>query len=174
VEHAQILDLQDLPRFAALGIVASMQPVHCTSDLDWVEARLGSDRGAGGYAWRSLLDSGARICFGTDFPVEDVDPLAGLYAARTRQHQDGTPPGGWHPEQRLDGRTALRLYTAGGAYAAFAEDKLGEVAPGRLADLTVLTGDPTVVAPAELLKLRPLLTVVAGRIRFDGRELTGP
>jgi predicted amidohydrolase YtcJ len=174
VEHAQILNLRDLARFAALGIIASMQPVHCTSDMDWVEARLGPDRSAGGYVWRSLLESGAHLCFGTDFPVEDVDPLAGLYAARTRQHPDGTPPGGWHPEQCLDGRTALRLYTAGGAYAAFQEDQLGEVAPGRLADLTVLTEDPTAVVPAELLKLRPLLTVVAGRIRFDGRELVGP
>ncbi len=174
VEHAQILNPGDLPRFAALGVIASMQPVHCTSDLDWVEARLGPERSAGGYAWHGLLASGARICFGTDFPVEDVDPLAGLYAARTRQHQDGTPPGGWHPEQCLDGRTALRLYTAGGAYAAFAEDRLGEVAPGRLADLTVLTGDPAAVAPEELLKLRPLLTVVAGRIRFDGRDRDAP
>ena len=169
VEHAQILHPDDLPRFAALGVIASMQPVHCTSDMDWAADRLGEARLAGAYAWRSLLEDGARLCFGTDFPVERVEPLEGLYAARTRRHRDGTPAGGWRAGECLDGRTALRLYTAGGAYAAFAEEELGAVTPGRLADLTVLDGDPVACPPEELLRLRALLTVVAGEIRHDGR-----
>ncbi len=169
VEHAQILDPSDLPRFAALGVVASMQPTHCTSDMDWVERRLGPDRCAGAYAWRSLLDDGARLCFGTDFPVERVDPLAGLYAARTRQHPDGTPPGGWRPQERLSGREALRLYTAGGAWAAFREDELGRLAPGMLADMVVLDVDPVACEPAALLRGRTLLTIVGGEVVHDGR-----
>lgn len=170
VEHAQILDQAELPRFARLGVIASMQPVHCTSDMDWVPARLGQRRSRLAYAWKSLLDAGARICFGTDFPVEAADPLPGLYAARARAHADGTPAGGWLPAERLDGRTALRLYTAGGAYAAFAEERLGRVAPGMLADLTVLSGDPTAVPPSELAALRVVLTVVGGRVRHQARE----
>ena len=169
VEHAQVLAPEDLPRFARLGVVASMQPVHCTSDMDWAAARLGEARARLAYAWRSLLDSGARLCWGTDFPVEAADPLRGLYAARTRRHPDGSPPGGWHAEQTVDARVALALYTAGPAWAAFAEDRLGEVAPGRWADLTVLSGDPLAVEPAGVLELRTLLTVVGGSVRFrDG------
>ncbi len=171
IEHAQVLHPADIPRFAGLGVIASMQPVHCTSDMDWAEERLGPERVRGAYAWRLLLDSGARLCFGTDFPVELVDPLHGLFSARTRTHHDGSPAGGWFPEQCLSGREALRLYTAGPAYASFREDELGAVQPGRLADLTVLSGDPVACEPAALLDLRVLLTVVGGKIRYDGRGL---
>lgn len=167
IEHAQILDAADLPRFASLGVIAAMQPIHCTSDMDWAVHRLGPGRLAGAYAWRSLLDSGAMLCFGTDFPVEPAAPLPGLFAARTRTHADGTPAGGWLPQERLDGRTALRLYTMGGAYAAFLEDHAGVLAVGRLADITVLSGDPTAVAPAELLELQALYTIVNGTIRWQ-------
>ncbi len=170
MEHAQILDPADIPRFAELGVIAAMQPTHCTSDMDWVPARLGPRRPAGAYAWKSLLDSGARLCFGTDFPIERVDPLLGLYAARTRMHPDGTPPGGWYPEQRLDGRTAVELYTAGSAYAAFQEDELGRVEPGYRADFTILDGDPATCGDRELLGLKVLYTVVDGRVVFDGRN----
>lgn len=164
IEHAQILDPADIPRFAALGVVAAMQPVHCTSDMDWAGERLGEARLAGAYAWRSLVESGAHVCAGTDFPVERVSALAGLYAARTRQHADGTPLGGWQPQERLDGLTALRTYTQEGAYAAFMEDELGMVRAGFRADLTVLGGDPVACAPAELLDMPVLMTIVQGRV----------
>jgi predicted amidohydrolase YtcJ len=163
IEHAQILAAGDLLRFAGLGVVAAMQPTHCTSDMDWAGTRLGSDRLAGAYAWRSLLDSGARLSFGTDFPIERVNPLAGLYAARTRTHPDGTPTGGWQPQEILDGQTALELYTSGSAFASFREDELGQVAPGYLADLTVLDGNPVTCAPAELLEMKVRMTIVGGR-----------
>jgi hypothetical protein len=170
IEHAQIVAPTDLPRFAELGVIAAMQPVHCTSDMDWASDRLGADRIAGAYAWRSLLDTGAALCFGTDFPVEKVDPLAGLYAARTRTHADGTPPGGWLPEQCLDGRTALRLYTLGSAYAAFLEEETGILAPGRLADITVLSGDPTVGEARALLEMEARMTIVAGVVRWRSQD----
>ncbi len=166
IEHAQLLDPADLPRFARLGVIASMQPVHCTSDLAWVPARVGEERARGAYAWRALLDSGARLCWGTDAPVEAADPLPGLQAARTRARADGTPAGGWHPEQTVGPREALALYTAGPAWAAFREHDLGALAPGRLADLTVLSGDPVATEAGALPGLRPLLTVVAGRVRW--------
>jgi predicted amidohydrolase YtcJ len=167
IEHAQVLAPADIPRFARLGVIAAMQPVHCTSDMDWVPARLGEERSAGAYAWRSLLDSGAHLCFGTDFPVESADPLPGLYAARTRMHTDGTPAGGWHPEQCLTGREALALYTTGSAYAAFMEKRLGRIAPDCLADLTVLSGDPVAAPPAELRKMKALMTIVGGRVEYE-------
>jgi predicted amidohydrolase YtcJ len=166
IEHAQILAPTDIPRFAELGVIASMQPVHCTSDMDWADERLGPDRLAGAYAWRSLLESGAHLCFGTDFPVEHVDPMAGLYAARTRTHADGTPTGGWFPDQCLAGRQALQLYTVGSAYAAFQERELGRLQPGMLADLTVLSGDPVHGPAEELQSLEVLMTVVGGKIRY--------
>lgn len=164
VEHAQILDPADIPRFAKLGVVAAMQPVHCTSDMDWADERLGAERLKGAYAWKSLLGTGAHLCYGTDFPVEKVEPLEGLYAARTRMHPDGTPIGGWRPEEAVDARTALWLYTAGGAWAAFAEDELGVIAPGYRADLAVLDGDPVGCTAAELLTMKVTATVVAGRL----------
>lgn len=166
VEHAQILDPADLPRFAKLGVIAAMQPVHCTSDMDWVDERLGNDRLAGAYAWQSLLRSGAHLCYGTDFPVEKVEPLEGLYAARTRMHPDGTPIGGWRAEEAVDARTALWLYTAGGAWAGFAEGELGVLAPGYRADLVVLDGDPVGGQAAALLEMKVTATVVGGRLAF--------
>ncbi|MFO7654059.1 MAG: amidohydrolase [Candidatus Krumholzibacteriia bacterium] len=170
IEHAQIIHPDDLPRFAALNVLAAMQPLHCTSDLDWAPDRLGEDRLAGAYAWRSLLDLGTHVSFGTDFPVEVVDPLAGLYAARTRMHQDGTPAGGWRPHERLDGATALELYTAAPAHASFQEDVLGRIVPGQRADLVVLGGDPVDDEPAALLTMPVLMTLVDGAIVHDARE----
>ena len=169
VEHAQILAPEDIPRFGQLGVIAAMQPVHCTSDMDWADERLGEDRLAGCYAWRSLLDSGAHLCYGTDFPVEKVDALAGLYSAITRTHPDGTPIGGWQPQEAVDSATALELYTAGGAYAGFQEDRLGRIEEAKLADLTVLEGNPVTCKPAELLKMKVKMTVVGGRVVFDNR-----
>ncbi len=167
IEHAQILHPDDLPRFARLGVIAAMQPTHCTSDMDWANKRLGADRLPGAYAWRSLLASGAHICFGTDFPVERVNPLHGLYSARTRTHHDGTPPWGWQPQEVLTGIEAHALYTAGSAYAAFQEGELGRIAPGYLADLTVLDGDPVTCEPAELLSMQVLHTIVNGELVYS-------
>jgi predicted amidohydrolase YtcJ len=169
VEHAQILAPEDIPRFGRLGVIAAMQPVHCTSDMDWADERLGEERLAGCYAWRSLLDSGAHLCYGTDFPVEKVDPLAGLYSAITRTHPDGTPIGGWQPQEAVDAATALELYTAGGAYAGFEEDKSGRVETGFRADLTVLDGNPVTCKPLELLKMKALMTIVNGRVVFSNQ-----
>ncbi len=169
VEHAQILAPADIPRFGKLEVIASMQPVHCTSDMDWAPIRLGEERcRQGAYVWRTLQESGAVLSFGTDFPVEKVEPLHGLYSARTRMHHDGTPTGGWYPDECLDGLSALAAYTYGPVYSAFQERQLGAVAPGRLADLTVLSGDPVACAPAELLEMEALLTVVDGVVRFSG------
>ena len=167
VEHAQILDPADIPRFGEMGVIAAMQPVHCTSDMDWAGERLGEERLAGAYAWRSLLDTGAHVCSGTDFPVERVSALAGLYASRTRMHADGTPLGGWQPQEKLDGRTALELYTAGSAYAAFMEDELGRIKPGFRADLTVVDGDPVAGEVSALLTMQVLMTVVDGRVVYE-------
>ncbi len=166
VEHAQILDPADIPRFAELGVIAAMQPVHCTSDMDWAGDRLGEQRLAGAYAWHSLLASGAHVCSGTDFPVERISALAGLYASRTRQHPDGTPAGGWQPQEKVDGVTALRMYTTEGAYASFMEDELGKVKAGFRADLTVLGGDPTTCDPQDLLTMPVVMTIVDGKVRY--------
>jgi predicted amidohydrolase YtcJ len=167
VEHSQILSPEDIPRFAQLGVIAAMQPVHCTSDMDWAGDRLCEDRLPGAYAWNSLLKTGAHLCFGTDFPVERVDPLAGLYSARTRTHPDGTPIGGWQAQEIIDGQTALELYTAGSAYAAFMENRLGKIKTGYFADLTVLDGNPITCEPADLLGMKVKMTIVAGKIVYQ-------
>jgi predicted amidohydrolase YtcJ len=166
IEHAQVLTRDDIPRFSRLGVIAAMQPVHCTSDMDWAEQRLCADRLAGAYAWRSLLEAGAHLCWGTDFPVEKVSALEGLYAARTRTHHDGTPPGGWQAQETVDARTALELYTTGSAYGSFMEDRLGRIGTGFYADLTVLDGDPVACAPEDLLTMKVLATIVQGKVVY--------
>jgi hypothetical protein len=162
VEHAQIVAPEDIPRFSALGVIASMQPTHATSDMPWAPARLGPARLRGAYAWRSLLTAGAHVAFGSDFPVEEPSPLLGVYAAVTRQDADGKPPGGWLPEERLDLDEALRLFTAEPAYAAFAEANRGRLAPGFVADVTVLDRDLT--PDRGLLQAKAALVLVGGRI----------
>jgi len=166
IEHSQILAPEDIPRFAKLGVIAAMQPVHCTSDMDWAGERLCEERLSGAYAWKTLLNTGAHLCFGTDFPVEYVNPLAGLFSARTRTHPDGKPIGGWQPQEIIDGAKALELYTAGSAYAAFMEDRLGRLKVGYLADLVVLNGNPVTCKPAELLEMKVVFTIVDGEIVF--------
>jgi len=173
IEHAQILRAEDIPRFAQLGIIASMQPTHATSDMPWAEQRVGRERIAGAYAWKSLLDAGAHLAFGSDFPVEDSNPLLGLYAARTRQDAKGNPPGGWLPEQKLDGEQALRGFTTGAAYASFAEDVRGMLRPGMDADFVALSVDPVDDPPRQLLTGKALLTVVAGKVAYRDKSL-GP
>ncbi len=162
IEHSQTVRPEDVARFAELGVVASVQPTHCTSDMPWAPQRLGPERIAWAYRWRSLADAGVVLAGGSDAPVEDPDPRRGLYAAVTRQREDGTPAGGWSPTERLTLDEALALFTEGAAYAARAEGWCGAIRPGFAADLTVLDGDPTSVAPERILHLRVLRTMVGG------------
>ncbi|HEY8209432.1 MAG TPA: amidohydrolase [Myxococcaceae bacterium] len=163
VEHAQVLRLEDIPRLARSGLIASMQPIHATSDMPWAEKRLGPERVKGAYAWKRLLDAGAPLAFGSDFPVESPEPLLGLYAARTRQDAGGQPEGGWFPEERLSGEQALAAFTTGAAFASFAEGERGRLAPGMDADFTALSVDPVDAAPAAVRGAKVLATVVGGR-----------
>jgi predicted amidohydrolase YtcJ len=167
LEHAQVLRLADIPRVAALGIVASMQPTHATSDMPWAEARVGPERIRGAYAWSSLRRAGATLAFGSDFPVESHEPRLGLYAALTRQDADGRPEGGWYPLERLGVTETIQAFTAGAAFAAFQEADLGTLQIGKLADLTILDIDPWKSEAKDLLKARVLATVVGGRIEFQ-------
>jgi predicted amidohydrolase YtcJ len=164
VEHAQHLDPADVPRFARLGVIASMQGVHCTSDGSWVPQRLGEERTrAGAYVWRKLLDSGAKICNGTDTPVEDVDPIACFYASVTRKLADGRE---FYPEQRMTRLEALRSYTLDGAYAAFEEERLGSLVPGKLADVVVLSHDILEVPDEAIREAKVELTIVGGKVKY--------
>lgn len=163
VEHAQIVDPADLPRFAALGVIASMQPTHATSDMPWAQARVGADRLRGAYAWRQLVASGASLAFGSDVPVERVEPLLGLYAAVSRQDADGQPEGGWQPQERLGFAEALAAFTLGAAQAGHAEDQLGSLEPGKRADFVVLSADPYAMKPRGLLALSVRSTWLDGR-----------
>ena len=170
IEHAQVLHPQDLPRFAKLGVIASMEPPHCVEDKAWAEARLGPVRVKGAYAWRSLRRSGARLALNSDLVGSDHDIFYGLHAAITRRDKERQPKGGWQPQERLTPEEALRGYTAWNAYAAFQEKETGVIAAGRWADLTVLDVDPLAAGesdPGRLLEGRVLLTIVAGRVRFD-------
>jgi predicted amidohydrolase YtcJ len=164
VEHAQVVRRADVLRFAELGVIASMQPSHAGTDKRWADARLGSDRVQGAYAWRWFADAKVSLAFGSDFPVEIVSPFWGLYAAVTRQDPEGTPPGGWHPDQRLTMEETLRGFTAGAAFAAFAEARVGVLRPGMQADLTLMDRDPFRASPAELLAAKAVATVVAGEV----------
>jgi len=169
IEHAQVLAAEDLPRFAELGVIASMQPTHCTSDMPWAPTRLGAARIEGAYAWRKLLDSGARLALGSDFPVEDPNPLLGIYAAVTTQDLKGHPPGGYRPSEKLSIWEALRGFTSDAAYAASAEHELGVAEPGFRADLAVFDRDLTKIAPREIPKARCVMTMVGGDIVWNGK-----
>lgn len=169
IEHSQIVAPEDFARFAAVGAIASMQPTHCTSDMGWAPDRLGADRLAGAYAWRTMLDLGVPLAFGSDAPVEPQDPLAGIHAAITRQDRDGRPEGGWLPGQRLTEAEAVAAFTSGAAYAVGREADLGALTPGRFFDATLLDGDPRGEA-AEWLRARPAGTVVGGVPRVAAGE----
>ena len=167
MEHAQVLSLDDVERFAALGLIASVQPTHATSDMPWAGERLGADRLRGAYAWRRLLDAGARLALGSDFPVERVDPLLGFYAAVTRQGADGTPAGGWYGNQTLTRAEALRGFTLDAAYAGFMEDEVGSIAPGKRADWVVFSRDLMAVPPEEILETRVVATYIDGQAVYE-------
>lgn len=169
-EHAQIIAPEDIPRFAELGVIASMQPVHCTMDMGFVESRIGPERMEGAYAWRSLLDSGATVVGSADtpaFPVKWTNPMLGIYSAVTRQDAGGSPPGGFYPEQRVTRMEALKMYTMSAAYAAFEEDIKGSLTPGKLADITVLSKDIMTIPAPEILETDALMTIVGGEIVFQ-------
>jgi predicted amidohydrolase YtcJ len=163
IEHFQIVDPADIPRLAPAGIIASMQPTHQTSDRLMAEKRLGPNRLAGAYAWQTVLKSGARLAFGTDFPVESPNPFPGLSAAISRQDANGQPPGGWIPSERLTLGQALQAYTRGAAYAGFAEGKIGALERGKWADFIIVDRDPTKVDAQSLARTQVLETWVAGK-----------
>jgi predicted amidohydrolase YtcJ len=167
IEHAQIVDPADLPRFGENGIIASMQPVHQTSDMMMTEARLGEARLGGAYAWRSILQAGGNMAFGTDAPVEPVDALAGLAVAISRTNADGEPFGGWRPQEVITREQALAAYTAGAAFAGFAEGRFGRLAEGERADFVILSADPLLANPGELRDIRILETWIAGERVYD-------
>lgn len=169
IEHAQLLSPSDVPRFSALQVISSMQPLHLVADMPWIEVRLGSLRAKNGaFLWRSLLDSGARIAGGSDAPVVDINPLLGIYAAITRQDLDGNPKEGWCKEERVTPLQALRMYTIDAAYACFREHELGTITPGKLADLVVLPGNILKIDPQALLDMSVLYTIVNGKIKYQG------
>jgi predicted amidohydrolase YtcJ len=167
IEHAQIVDPADIPRFGQHGVIASMQPVHQTSDRLMAEARLGPARLAGAYAWRSIRASGATLAFGSDAPVELPDPFAGLAAAITRAGPDGQPLGGWQPQEAVTREVALAAYTVNGAYAGFAEGRFGRLVVGERADFLLVDRDPLLTPPAELRQTQVLQAWVNGRIVWD-------
>ena len=166
IEHAQLLHPADLPRMAALGVIASMQPIHCTQDRDIAERYWGT-RSRYGYAWRSLRQHGIALAFGSDAPVETLDVLAGLYAAVTRKRQEEPGRAPWYPEEALTIEEAACAYTVGGAYAAGEEAIKGRLAPGRLADFVVLSADPLAIPPEELPQVAVVMTVVGGAVRYS-------
>ncbi len=188
-EHAQVLDERDIPRFAALGVIPSMQQVHCTSDMRWAEARLGPKRIRGAYAWRSLLNTGVSIAAGSDSPVESPDPRYGFYAAVTRQDSSGVPSSwrdvvekfqlssagvvdtnqfsdGWYGQQRMTREEALRSFTIWGAYASFQEDFKGSIETGKLADFTIFSKDIMKIPVNEILTAEVEMTIIGGQVVF--------
>ncbi|HLG13299.1 MAG TPA: amidohydrolase [Blastocatellia bacterium] len=170
VEHAQVLGQTDIPRFAKLGVIASMQPTHCTSDMPWAEKRVGPVRIKGAYAWRSVLKTGAHVPVSSDFPGETLNPFYGIYAAVTRQDPEGRPEGGWYPGERMTLQEALRGYTIEAAYSEFEEREKGSIEKGKLADLIVISKDITKVAPKEMLTIRVLKTIIGGEIVYSAER----
>jgi len=169
IEHAQVVTPEDRPRFARLGVIASIQPAFTTSDMPWAEARLSPERIGESYAWRSLQKAGAKLAGGSDFPVESNDPRKGIYAAVTREDAQGHPPGGWRPGEDLSRKDAIALYTSGAAYAMFQETRRGSISAGRDADFTVVDRDLAACPAAEIAKARVLMTIVAGHVAFPRR-----
>ncbi len=166
VEHAQHLRREDIGRFGQLGVVASTQPYHAIDDGRWAEKRIGPERIKTTYAFRSLLDQGAILAFGSDWTVAPISPLLGVYAAVTRRTLDGKHPGGWVPEEKITVEEALRAYTVGNAYGVFAEDRRGRLVPGYLADLVLLDRDLTRIPPEEIEQAQVKATIVGGRVVF--------
>jgi len=170
IEHAQHLTTGEIDRFAHLGVIASMQPYHAIDDGRWAETKIGPERIKTTYAFRSLIDAGAVLTFGSDWSVAPLDPLAGIYAAVTRRTIDGANPGGWVPAQKITVDEALHAYTAANAYAGFQEDNLGTIEPGKLADLVVLADDVTQIDPTLIADVKVLRTIVGGKEEYRAEE----
>jgi predicted amidohydrolase YtcJ len=167
IEHAQTLSKTDIPRFSKLGVIASMQPTHCISDKRFCEKRIGPERSKGAYAWRSLLDAGAMLAFGTDYQVEPLNPMEGLYAAVTRKDRLGEEGNGWFPEQKLTMEEAIRYYTLGASYSQFMEGRKGIIKKGFLADIVITDRDLLTIPENEIMKTRVDYTIVGGKIVFE-------
>ncbi len=172
-EHAQTLQLSDIPRFAKLGVIASMQPTHCISDKKFCEKRIGAERAKGAYAWKSLADAGAILAFGTDYQVEPLNPMEGLYAAVTRKDRLGEEGEGWHPEQKIKMEEAIKYYTLGSAYSQFMENRKGMIKPGFLADIVVTDKDLLTIPENEIMKTKVIIQLQEGRL-YMLRENNGP
>jgi predicted amidohydrolase YtcJ len=167
VEHAQVVAPADFARFRDLGVIASMQPSHAISDKRWAQDRLGEYRVMGAYSWHTMQSFNVHVPFGTDWPVEPINPYLGLYAAVTRQSTDGEPAGGWWPQERLTIQDAIRCYTAESAYASFEEDVKGQIAPGMLADLVVHSRDLLTIEPKEILQTEVVMTILGGKVVYE-------
>ena len=167
LEHSQVLRLEDIQRMARLGIIASMQPTHATSDMPWAGDRLGQRRLAGAYAWRKVLAAGGRLALGSDFPVESADPRLGLYAAVTRQDLQGNPPGGWLPGERLTREEALRGFTLDAAWSLFLDGEVGSLTVGKRADLVVFARDPMTMPEREIARAEIDYTLVDGQVVYE-------
>ncbi|HEX4243385.1 MAG TPA: amidohydrolase family protein [Steroidobacteraceae bacterium] len=174
IEHAQHMAAKDFDRFARLHVIASMQPYHAIDDGRWAEARIGHDRATRTYAFRTFLDHGVRLAFGTDWPVAPLDPMQGLYAATTRATLDGKHPDGWIPEQKLTVQEAIAAYTMGSAYAEFQEHEKGSIEPGKLADLVLLSEDVLAIPSAQLRNVRTVKTWLGGKLVYDANQAGSP
>ena len=170
IEHAQHLQSSDIGRFPKMKVIASMQPYHCIDDGRWACGRIGSERAKEAWIFRSLLDAGAILAFGSDWWVAPIDPLAGIYAAVTRRPIDGSRPEGWIPEQKISVREAVHAYTVGSAYASFQDHIKGSLEPGKLADLVVLSGDIFAIDPTEIAEVKTDITIVGGEIVYDRND----
>jgi hypothetical protein len=166
IEHAQVLGDDDIPRFAALGVIASMQPTHCITDKRFAEKRIGTRRCRGAYAWQRLMDAGATIAFGSDYPVEPTNPLEGLYAAVTRKDRVGETGDGWFPDQKLSMEKAIELYTLGSAYAEFMEDRKGMIKEGYLGDVVIFNNDLMSIPHDQIMSTKVDYTIVGGEIVY--------
>jgi len=169
IEHAQHLRSQDIPRFARGKVIASMQPYHAIDDGRWAEKRIGHERARTTYAFRSLLDSGATLAFGTDWTVAPLDPMLTIYAAATRRTLDGKHPDGWISEQKISVEETVRGYTIGSAFAEFQEKEKGTISPGKLADLVILTRDIFKIDPTEIKNTKVVMTIMDGRVVYESR-----
>ncbi len=168
IEHAQVVAPEDISRFGRLHVIASMQPAHQLNDMRWAEERIGPERVKGAYAWNSIEKAGGKLAFGTDYPVEPINPLRGIYACATRELPAGGPPGGWQPQEKLPLDECILGYTTGSAYAEFEEGKKGQLIVGQYADFIVLSNDLTKIPAPEILRTKVVRTVVGGRVVFGG------